>query len=118
MVNSLVIDPTNLSIIYARTERGVWKSTNAGSNWIETGLTNIRIDSLVIDHMNTQVIYAGTNGGIFKLQSCSFIITTSADANGSISPSGTITVDNGDSKTFTITPNKGYKISDVKIDGK
>jgi len=44
-------------------------------------------------------------------------ITASATSGGSISPSGTITVNYGDSKTFTITPDKGYRISDVKVDG-
>jgi hypothetical protein len=47
-----------------------------------------------------------------------FSITSSSTPGGSISPSGTITVNYGDSKTFTITPDKGYKISDVKVDGK
>ena len=45
-----------------------------------------------------------------------FTLTVSATSGGSISPSGTITVNYGDSKTFTITPDKGYKISDVKVD--
>jgi len=46
-----------------------------------------------------------------------FIINASAGLGGSISPSGTITVNYGDSKTLTITPNSGYKISNVKVDG-
>ena len=44
-------------------------------------------------------------------------ITASAGSGGSISPTGAITVNYGDSKTFTITPNSGYKISNVKVDG-
>jgi len=32
-------------------------------------------------------------------------------------PSGTIYLNYGESKSFTITPNIGYKISDVKVDG-
>ena len=118
-VYSLAIDPTNSSIIYAGTFSGVFKSTNGGSSWsaINNGLINLNVYTLAIDPKNTQVIYAGTDGGIFKLQPSSFIITTSADANGSISPSGTITVNNGDSKTFTITPDSGYKIFFVKVNG-
>jgi len=45
-------------------------------------------------------------------------ITASAGSGGTIIPSGNISVNYGDSKTFTITPDKGYKISDVKVDGK
>ncbi len=37
---------------------------------------------------------------------------------GSISPSGIVRVTGGDSKSFTITPDKGYIISDVLVDGK
>ena len=46
-----------------------------------------------------------------------FTITASAGTNGSISPSGTVTVTEGEDITFTITPDSGYKISDVIVDG-
>ena len=46
-----------------------------------------------------------------------YSITASAGPNGYISPSGTITINYGDSKTFNVTPNPGYKIKDVKVDG-
>ncbi|MDR0230913.1 MAG: carbohydrate binding domain-containing protein [Dysgonamonadaceae bacterium] len=39
------------------------------------------------------------------------------DAHGSISPSGTITVNRGDNQTFTFTPDVGHKIYRVRIDG-
>jgi hypothetical protein len=42
---------------------------------------------------------------------------SSSGTGGSISPSGTITVNHGDSKTFTITPDSGYEISNLKVDG-
>ena len=44
-------------------------------------------------------------------------ITASAGPNGSISPSGTVTVDTGGDQTFTITPNTGYHVADVLVDG-
>lgn len=47
-----------------------------------------------------------------------YTITASAGAGGSISPSGTVTVDYGESKTFEIIPDAGYKVKDVKVDGK
>ncbi|MPN08390.1 hypothetical protein SDC9_155672 [bioreactor metagenome] len=47
----------------------------------------------------------------------SYTITASARTGGSISPSGSTSVNSGSSKTFTITANSGYKISDVKVDG-
>ena len=44
-------------------------------------------------------------------------ITVSAGNGGSISPSGTVTVNSGTDQTFTITPNVGYHVKDVKVDG-
>ena len=46
------------------------------------------------------------------------IITATAGANGTISPSGEVEVPKGEDKTFTITPNDGYHIQDVKVDDK
>ncbi|MBF0559302.1 MAG: hypothetical protein HQL08_11040 [Nitrospirae bacterium] len=40
-----------------------------------------------------------------------------ATGNGSISPSGNISVTSGSSKTFSITPNINYYIADVQVDG-
>ncbi|MEF3245082.1 MAG: hypothetical protein K6343_03775, partial [Caldisericaceae bacterium] len=45
-----------------------------------------------------------------------FDIVALAGSGGSISPSGTVAVVSGNSQTFTITPNAGYKIKDVKVD--
>ena len=45
-------------------------------------------------------------------------ITATADEHGTIDPAGTITVPKGGNKTFTITPDSGYHISDVLVDGK
>jgi len=47
----------------------------------------------------------------------SFTITASAGANGSISPSGAVPVASGGSATFTITPDAGYGVADVLVDG-
>ena len=47
-----------------------------------------------------------------------YTIKATAGAGGSISPSGNVSVREGRAQTFTITPDKGYAISNVKIDGK
>lgn len=46
-----------------------------------------------------------------------YTIKATADDNGSISPNGSVTVTEGDDQTFTITPNNGYHIEDVLVDG-
>ena len=46
------------------------------------------------------------------------IITATADEHGKIAPTGDVAVPKGESKTFTITPDSGYRIKDVLVDGK
>ena len=56
----------------------------------------------------------GSGGGGYTY----YTIKATAGVNGAISPSGSVSVRSGKDQTFTITPDKGYAISDVKIDGK
>ena len=46
------------------------------------------------------------------------IITATAGEHGAIDPEGAVTVPKGKSETFTITPDSGYRIKDVLVDGK
>ena len=46
------------------------------------------------------------------------VITATADEHGKIAPTGDVAVPKGESKTFTITPDSGYRIKDVLVDGK
>ena len=65
--------------------------------------TNISVPSNLV---TTRLLYADQ-----------FTITATAGTGGSISPSGDVTVMQGKDQTFTITPNSGYVIDDVKVDG-
>ena len=47
-----------------------------------------------------------------------YTIKATAGAGGAISPSGNVSVREGRDRTFTITPDKGYAVANVKIDGK
>ena len=47
-----------------------------------------------------------------------YTIKATAGTGGSISPSGNVSVREGRDQTFTITPDKGYAVANVKIDGK
>ncbi len=44
-------------------------------------------------------------------------ITAAAGSGGTINPQGSVKVDVGSSQAFTITPDSGYQIADVKVDG-
>jgi uncharacterized protein YjdB len=46
-----------------------------------------------------------------------YSITASASAGGRITPSGTIAVNYSTNQTFTLTPNSGYQVADVTVDG-
>ncbi len=56
---------------------------------------------------------------LFTTASCvgTYTITASAGAGGSISPSGAVPINYGADQSFSITPNAGYRISDVLVDG-
>jgi len=73
-ITALAIDPQTPTTLYAGTsDRGVFKSVDAGATWSLTGLSGIPITSLAIDVQNPSTVYAGTRGaGVFRL-------TTGAD---------------------------------------
>ena len=56
----------------------------------------------------------GSGGGGYTY----YTIKATAGVNGSISPSGNVSVREGRDQTFTITPDKGYAVSKVLIDSK
>jgi photosystem II stability/assembly factor-like uncharacterized protein len=67
----LVIDPYAPRTIYAccgpggfGLENRLWKSTDAGESWADTGLTGIQ--SFAIDPRNSATLYAGTRRGVLK----------------------------------------------------
>jgi hypothetical protein len=60
----------------------------------------------------------GSGGGYFIVDiTPNYTITATAGTGGTISPSGSRSVAKGGNITFTISPNSGYKISDVAVDG-
>ncbi len=61
--------------------------------------------------------YTGSSGGSSSGRTY-HTIKASSDSNGSISPSERVSVRHGRDQSFTITPNKGYEIAKVLVDGK
>jgi hypothetical protein len=62
-----------------------------------------------------QVITEHTIQAVFEADT--FTITSTAGENGTISPLGSVTLQNGSSQTFAITPDDGYAVSFVLVDG-
>jgi photosystem II stability/assembly factor-like uncharacterized protein len=86
-VSALAIDPHTPSTLYARTDEGVFRSTNSGGSWspVNAGLTDpdgnaLDIIALVIDPTMPSTLYAGTWwGGVYQ----------STNSGGSWSPVNT-----------------------------
>jgi hypothetical protein len=83
-----------------------------------------RIDSVLVDGVNagavasynfTFVTAAHSIAAYFSLRT--FHVSATAGAGGVISPAGNIGVTWGDSLAFTITPDTGYHIDSVVVDG-
>ena len=65
----VAVDPTNSSIIYAATQRGVFKSIDGGENWAgaDSGLAgNLSALTIAIDPLTPATLYATTTQGVFK----------------------------------------------------
>ncbi len=58
-----------------------------------------------------------TAGNNYDTSTAPFVITASADIGGTITPYGTTGVNDGANQTFTITPNAGYDVATVLVDG-
>ncbi|MCW4025592.1 MAG: hypothetical protein NWF01_11255 [Candidatus Bathyarchaeota archaeon] len=69
------------------------------------------VDSFTLDN----ILADHTVAASFAINT--YNITASAGAGGSISPSGNVSVTHGENQTFTVTPDTGYQIESVLIDG-
>lgn len=61
----------------------------------------------------------GGFGGVVNATNITTVwtINASSGANGSIAPNGAVSVLNGGDQSFTMTPNSGYMISSITVDG-
>ena len=51
-----------------------------------------------------------------KAQPVTYTVTVTAGAGGSVSPSGPVSVNEGEDITFTITPDNGYIVANIHSD--
>lgn len=68
-IRSILIHPSNSSIIYiGAVSGGVWKTTSGGSNWfpLKDDMENLAVCAMVMDPTNPNIIYAGTGEGFFN----------------------------------------------------
>ena len=90
-----------------------WYTERNGGELITTS-TVFAANTIVYAHWT----YTGGSGGSGGYVPGYYIIRATAGAGGFITPSGDVSVRAGANQTFTITPNRGYAVFDVKIDGR
>ncbi|HED07782.1 MAG TPA: hypothetical protein ENI57_06690, partial [Ignavibacteria bacterium] len=111
------------------TPLGVTSVNSGGSQaYTITPSSGYKIESITVDgnpetvttnsgqtYTFTNVVVNHTISATFSV--IQFTITSSAGSNGSITPLGVTSVNSGGSQAYTITPNTGYKIDSIKVDG-
>lgn len=89
---------------------------NAGYN-----IAGVKVDGASVGAVTSytfqNVNATHTIDAVFAATPSSYTINTSTDRGGSITPFGPVTVLSGQSRTFTMAANAGYRLGDVKIDG-
>ena len=91
----------------------VHASANTGYtfvNWTENG-------NQVSTNANYTFTVNGNRNLVANFAQSTYTIQASAGANGTITPSGTITVTQGANQSFSMIPNTGYEVQNVYIDG-
>ncbi|MFH1771784.1 MAG: fibronectin type III domain-containing protein [Candidatus Omnitrophota bacterium] len=102
----------------------VSKEHNQNQTYTIAPQTGCHIEDVVVDGVSAGVIesYTFTNisanhsiEAVFGINT--YTIKVSSKEGGSISPSGEVVVSHGNNQDFKITPNSGYHIDDVIVDG-
>ena len=83
------------------------------SNWIVDGSPAGSANPYTFTNVTTD----HTIEAVYTLTAGPYNITSSAGSNGSISPNGTTSVTCGNDQSYTITPDSGYTVQDVLVDG-
>ncbi|HXS82443.1 MAG TPA: hypothetical protein VN896_06935, partial [Methylomirabilota bacterium] len=84
-------------------------------------IANVTVDGVGQGAISTftfnNVTATHTISATFQAVTTTFTINASAGSGGSISPTGAVTVNSGANQTFTITPNAGFHVQNVVVDG-
>lgn len=130
---SFTITPLNASFsasggsgtVSITTQTGCNWNTSANISWITvtsgsgtgSGTMRYTVASNTGTSRTASLTIAGNVFTITQAGLSGYVITASAGTGGTISPSGGVSVQSGSSQTFSITPNSGYRIAGVTVDG-
>jgi hypothetical protein len=109
------ITPAGSTTVAAGASQSYTIAPNAGYH-----VADVRVDGLSV---GTPTSYTFSNVSANRTIAATFALNTytisaTAGANGSISPAGNTTVSYGAGLAFSITPDTGYRVSEVVVDGK
>ncbi len=97
---------------------------NSNQTFSITPITNYHVDSLIVDGSivtpDTSYTFINVSANhtiraVFAINT--FVINATAGASGTISPSGNVSVIYDANRSFSITPNIGYHIDSLIVDG-
>jgi hypothetical protein len=90
-----------------------WSTASQTHSWPAEG--NFCVQAQAKDEHNTTSGWSSCRN--ISIAAETHTITATAGANGSISPSGSLLVNDGANRSFSITPNTNYHVADVLVDG-
>ncbi|MGI5930310.1 endo-alpha-N-acetylgalactosaminidase family protein [Pseudoflavonifractor sp.] len=109
---------TTADMEYRLSQSGTWQVCGAETTAVDPGTYEVRTAGrgTMLASESVIVVVNAYKDAIPPAVN-SYIIKATAGEGGSISPTGSIVVQRGQNKTFTITANEGYVIADVLVDG-
>ncbi|MBW2062185.1 MAG: SBBP repeat-containing protein [Deltaproteobacteria bacterium] len=108
------ISPSGVVIVPDGSDETFHITPNAGYH-----IEDVQVDGLPVGAESSYTFYNVKEDHTIEASfaSDSYTIAASAGPNGSITPSGAVSVSYGTDQAFTITPDTGYNIADVLVDG-
>ena len=128
---TLTVTPDTMTITASASSGGSISPSGAvgvvyGTNqsFSVTPNTGYHIDSVVVDGVNLGAVASHDFNNVTANHTIDayfsidvFTVTATASAGGSISPSGAVNVNYGANQSFSVSPNTGYHIDSVVVDG-
>ena len=100
-----------------------YKSAHVSSDWIVDGYPNpvsigmMHKECVICGYTLAREILPATGGVTRPAQTRQYTVTATAGDHGSISHAGKTVVKSGDNVTYVITPDEGYEIASVLVNG-
>jgi subtilisin family serine protease len=109
------ISPSSSVSVYQGTDQTFTITPDSGYE-----IATLKVDGVDVSITNNSYTFTNvtSNHSIHvTFKQIVYAITATVGSNGTISPSGSVSVNHGSDQTFTITPNIGYAIATLKVDG-